>query len=80
VQLPDATNHVHTVTITAAEITAGAPMTFTTSPFPAVTGHTHMITLTGPDFTALRAGGSVTKTSTANGMGPHTHMYEIICT
>jgi hypothetical protein len=65
--------HTHTLTITAAQINAGAPTMYTVSNV----GHTHTVTLTTADFMTLRAGGTVVKTSTT--VQGHDHDYTILC-
>jgi hypothetical protein len=79
-QLPDATNHMHTVTITSAQLNQTANLTVNTS----LTGngaaaHMHMVTLTGANLATLRGGGLVTVTSSSAGTTAHTHTYQISC-
>ncbi|NUO49121.1 MAG: hypothetical protein HOV80_09720 [Polyangiaceae bacterium] len=72
-----ATNHpqAHTMEVTAAEVEAGADMTYDIM---GASMHTHSVTLTAADFATLAQGGSVTKTSTMGGM--HTHEVTVTCT
>ena len=73
-QLPGS-NHTHVLTITAAQINAGAPTGYEVT---LVQGHRHSVTLTTADFTMLRAGFAVDKASSLN--SGHTHIYRIECT
>jgi hypothetical protein len=64
----------HHVTISAADIAAATPQTYTLSG-----DHPHDISLTLADFMTLRAGGSVDVTSTFDGGGPHSHVVTLAC-
>ncbi len=66
--------HPHTLTIPAADVTAGAEKTYT------IQGkHTHKITLTAMQMAMVKAGTSVIVTSASDATG-HTHkMVQIIC-
>jgi len=71
-----ATNHAtpHTVTVTAAQITAGTQVTLTlTAGQGSGASHTHSVTLTSNDLNALKTrGGTATETSTND--ANHTHV------
>ncbi len=75
-QVADSTGHVHTVTIPAADLQAAGDQTIDTS---VTFGHMHAITLAAADLAMLKAGGSVTVTSTSAGTPAHVHMYSISC-
>lgn len=75
-QVADSTGHVHTVTIPAADLDAAADQTVNTS---VTFGHMHAVTLAAADLATLKAGGSVTVTSTQAGTPAHMHMYSISC-
>jgi len=66
-------NHMHEAVIPAADVNAGAEMTYDiqgSSP------HAHSITLTAADMTTLQGGGMVTVTSVGGG---HTHDVTVSC-
>jgi hypothetical protein len=67
-------NHSHTMTVSAADVTAGAEKEYDIQ---GTSGHPHSVTLTVADFTQLQSGSSVTKTSTSG--GSHTHSVTISC-
>jgi hypothetical protein len=62
------------MTVTAAEVEAGADMIYDIM---GASMHTHSVTLTAADFATLAQGGSVTKTSTSGGQ--HTHEVTVTC-
>jgi hypothetical protein len=64
--------HTHTLTIMAADITAGATKKFETSND---SGHTHWVEITMADFTMLKAGMEVKKKSCSGG----DHQYVLKC-
>jgi hypothetical protein len=64
--------HTHTLTIMAADITAGATKKFQTSND---SGHTHWVEITAADFTTLKGGGEVKKKSCSGG----DHEYVLKC-
>ena len=79
-QLPDATQHTHTVMITSAQLNQTADLTVNTSSAGAgANAHMHMVTLTGANLATLRGGGLVIVTSSSAGTTAHTHMYQISC-
>jgi hypothetical protein len=69
-----AMNHGHVVTIPAADVNAGAEMTYSIQ---GTSMHDHMITLSAADMTSLQGGGTVMVTSTT-GSG-HTHEVTVMC-
>lgn len=71
-----ASNHGHTAQIPAADIAAGAGMTYSimgSSP------HDHEITLGADDMAALAAGMSVMVTSNSGGGDGHNHAVTLTC-
>ena len=74
-QQSDSTGHTHSVSVPESALDGSSAQTFTTS---SAGGHTHMITLSANSLATIRAGGSVTVTSTTN--GNHTHNYAVRCT
>ncbi|HVT07019.1 MAG TPA: hypothetical protein VHO67_06160 [Polyangia bacterium] len=76
-QVADATGHTHTVTIPASDLNATADQMIDTS---VAFGHMHSVTLTAANLAAIKAGGSVTVTSTSAGTPAHMHMYTVSCT
>ncbi len=70
-------NHGHALTLTTAQVDAGAASTMPTSFDLTGGGHTHGVTLAQSDFTTLKSGQSVTKTSTSS--SGHTHSIAISC-
>ena len=69
-----ATNHGHAITVTAAEITAGVNKTYDIK---GGSAHPHSVVVTAAMFTMLKAGMSVSATSSV-GAG-HTHVVMITC-
>lgn len=69
-----ASNHGHTLTVTQADVEAGAMKVYDIQ---GTSGHAHSVTVSQGSFTRLRAGESVQLTST-NG-GGHTHGITIVC-
>lgn len=67
-------NHGHTVEVPAADIAAGADVTYDIQ---GTSGHEHSVTVTAADFAMLAAGTAVTVES-SNGAG-HTHSVTISC-
>ncbi len=68
------TNHGHTLTLSAADVTIGVDKTYDIT---GAGGHAHSVTISAAQFAILSAGGSLMGlTSTANG---HTHTVDIIC-
>jgi hypothetical protein len=67
-------NHGHTMTVTAAEVTAGVDKTYDIK---GSSDHTHSVTVSAALFTMLKANTAVNTTST-NGDG-HTHTIGITC-
>lgn len=63
--------HPHTLTISAADVTAGVQKTYTIGG-----DHTHQITLTASHMAMIKAGMDVTVTSTTD---KHKHLVQIIC-
>jgi hypothetical protein len=78
-QVADTTGHTHTVTIAASALNATSAQTFDTSnPVSGTSSpHMHMVTLQPADLAMLKAGGTVTMTSTI--VMSHAHMYMISC-
>jgi hypothetical protein len=78
-QVSDTTGHTHTVTIAASALDATSAQTFDTSnPVSGTSSpHMHMVTLQPADLAMLKAGGTVTMTSTI--VMSHAHMYMISC-
>ena len=70
------TAHIHSLGITAGEINSGNPTLFTTGSA-GTPPHTHTVTLAAADLTTLRAGSSVTITSSLS--AGHTHDFSIVC-
>ena len=69
-------NHGHVLTVSAADVTAGADKTYDIT---GTSAHSHMVTVTAANFTSLKnnPGGSVQVTSTSG--GGHTHAVLIQC-
>lgn len=69
-------NHGHTITVTAAQIAAGADMTYDIT---GSGGHTHMVTITAANFATLQSNpnGSIMVTSTSG--NAHTHSVTVLC-
>lgn len=70
------TNHGHTLTVSAADVTAGVDKTYNIM---GTSDHAHMVTVTAANFTSLQnnPSGSVMLTSTSG--GGHTHSVTILC-
>jgi hypothetical protein len=68
------TNHNHSMTISAADVTAGAEKTYDLQ---GTSQHPHTVTITAADFTTLQADTMVIKTS-SNDNG-HTHSVTVRC-
>ena len=62
-------NHGHTVTITAAQLTAGGDVTLLLTEG---SGHTHNVSLTGGEVVQIRDNQKVAKESTSNSGHSHT--------
>jgi hypothetical protein len=62
-------NHGHTVTITAAQLTAGGDVTLQLTEG---SGHTHSVSLTGGEVVQVRDNQKVAKESTSNSGHSHT--------
>jgi len=67
-------NHGHTLTVPAADISAGAAKTYNID---GAAGHPHTIDLSAADMTTLAGGASVTVTS-SNDLA-HTHNVTVVC-
>ena len=67
-------NHGHTMTVTAAEVSAAVTKTYSIQ---GSAGHAHQVTVTAAQFRALGLGGTVTVASTT-GAG-HTHSVTVRC-
>jgi hypothetical protein len=66
------TPHAHTtISLTASQITAAVPGTYTLLGG----GHSHTFTLTGPDFTTLSSGSSISKSD----LEAHGHTITVQC-
>ena len=72
-QVVIAANHSHMLTVSAADVEAGAEKSFTLSNV----GHEHEITISADHFAQLQGGTSVTVVSTSD--GTHTHSVTINC-
>jgi hypothetical protein len=57
-------DHMHTITVTAAQIAAGTDVTILSS---TTASHAHYVLITAADFAALKAGMQVKKHSCAGG-------------
>ncbi len=64
--------HMHTLKVTAAQITAGVDVTIETG---SSMNHTHWVKITAADFTMLKAGTEVKKKSCSGG----NHEYVLKC-
>lgn len=67
-------NHGHTMTVSEADVTAGASKTYNIQ---GSSAHAHSVTLTAAHFTMLKANRSVTVVSTSG--GAHTHNVTVTC-
>ena len=67
-------NHNHALTISAADVTAGAEKTYNLQ---GTSQHPHTVTITAADFTTLQGDTTVVKTS-SNDNG-HTHSITVSC-
>jgi hypothetical protein len=70
-------SHTHTITVTQADITAGAQKVYTTSTAGSIP-HSHNVTLIAGDFTKLAANQGISETTTSDSSG-HTHTFGITC-
>jgi hypothetical protein len=73
-----AANHGHTLTVSAADVTAGVDKTYDIA---GSAGHSHNVTITAANFATLKAtaNASLMVTSTSGGTTPHTHVVTITC-
>jgi hypothetical protein len=72
----NASGHTHTLSVTAAQITAGTEVTILSGGMDGDdSGHKHYVKITAADFTALKAGMEVKKKSCAGG----DHQYVLKC-
>jgi hypothetical protein len=69
-----ASNHGHALTVTAADVAAGANKTYSIQ---GTSGHDHSITVTAAMFTMLKAGTPIMTVSTSG--GGHTHSVSVAC-
>jgi len=69
-----ASNHGHTLTVSSADVEAGAEKTYSIQ---GTSGHNHTVTLTASDFTSLQGNNAVELNSTT-GDG-HTHAIVVSC-
>ena len=69
-------NHGHTITVTAADVAAGADKTYDIM---GTAGHTHSVMITGAQFQTLQsnANGSIMVVSSSS--SAHTHDVTILC-
>lgn len=72
-QVVIASNHAHVVTVSAADVEAGAQKTYMLS----CVGHSHEMTLTADHFASLQ-GGTMVAVQTTSG-GGHTHSVTVRC-
>ncbi len=68
------TNHGHELMVPAADVAAGAEMTYDIM---GTSTHAHSVTLTADDMMTLQGGGTVTVTSSSGAM--HTHEVTVMC-
>jgi hypothetical protein len=68
-----ASNHGHVLTVTAAEVKAGAETTYHIM---GTSAHDHTVVITAAMFAMLDAGQQVSTTSTSNG---HSHGITVVC-
>jgi hypothetical protein len=68
------TNHGHSFTVSAADVTAGTERTYDIM---GTSLHTHSVTLTPANFATLATGASVMVTTSTG--GAHTHMVTVSC-
>lgn len=68
------TNHGHTLTVSVADVTAGAEKTYDIT---GTSAHAHMVTISAAQFTMLKANTSIMVTSTSD--GTHTHTVSVTC-
>ena len=74
---PNATiagNHGHTLTVSTADVTAGAEKTYDIE---GSAGHAHSVTVSAANFTTLAGGGNVNLVSTSG--SSHTHNVTVVC-
>lgn len=69
-----ASNHGHTLTVSKADVQAGAAKTYSIQ---GTSGHNHTIHLTAANFTALKDNLSISVTSTND--DDHTHAVQVSC-
>ena len=67
-------NHGHSLTVSVADVQAGAARTYSIQ---GTSSHDHMVTLTAADFTSLQGNNSITVSSTAD--DGHTHSVTVRC-
>ena len=67
-------NHGHALAIPAADVARGEPKTYSIK---GTASHPHDIALTAEHFAALKAGRTITVTSTS--VGSHTHDVTVVC-
>ena len=67
-------NHGHSITVTAADITAGVDKTYDIK---GTSAHPHAVTVSAAMFTMLKAGMAIMVTSTVG--GAHTHAVTVTC-
>ena len=79
-QLPDSTQHMHTLFVPLSSLSMTTDQTELTTGFPMdSSGHFHTVVLTVADLATLKGGGSVTRTSSVAGNPAHSHMYMVSC-
>jgi hypothetical protein len=69
------TTHTHTITVKAADLTAGAQATPYTTSSAGSTPHTHTVTITPAQITSIKAGNTVTVISSTD--LTHSHDFDI---
>ena len=67
-------NHGHSLSVPREDVLAGETRTYSIK---GTSSHPHDVTITAAQFAQIRAGGSVTITSTSVGM--HTHAVTVVC-
>ena len=79
-QLPDSTQHTHTLFVPLSSLSMTTDQTELTTGFPMdSSGHFHTVVLSVADLATLKGGGSVTRTSSIAGDPAHSHMYMVSC-
>ena len=67
-------NHGHTLTVSKADVQAGAEKTYSIQ---GSSGHNHTVTLTAANFTSLQGNSAITITSSND--DSHTHSVQVTC-